>query len=171
MANAAARQRTVTDKTCPHGKAITRNVYPEIECLMCDTVIPRHTVAMTLYWGERAGGCGGGTGWTYFVDTYCMVCAVEDEEIQKLVKRHGVQSTWCQSCGRPLVLGTWYRPIQPYCSPLCYQRAKKGVKQEAVTCGCCGDTFMPKRSDSKYCSSKCRQKAYRGRAVENRADG
>lgn len=32
-----------------------------------------------------------------------------------------------------------------------------------VTCDCCGQGFKPKRRHygTKYCSSKCRQKAYR----------
>jgi hypothetical protein len=31
------------------------------------------------------------------------------------------------------------------------------------TCGTCGQTFTPTRSDGRYCSSACRQRAYRGR--------
>jgi len=31
------------------------------------------------------------------------------------------------------------------------------------TCVHCGDTFEPMRSDSRYCSNRCRQAAYRAR--------
>ena len=30
-----------------------------------------------------------------------------------------------------------------------------------TTCGECGKTFVPKRAGAKYCSSACKQKAYR----------
>ena len=32
-------------------------------------------------------------------------------------------------------------------------------------CAQCGEHFEPKRSDSRYCSSACRQKAYRERSA------
>lgn len=40
------------------------------------------------------------------------------------------------------------------------------ITQHNVTARCiiCNATFSPKRTDSKYCSSKCRQAAYRQRA-------
>lgn len=68
------------------------------------------------------------------------------------------------------------RPPQPwdgYCRP-CAHDAKKERKRELRRqlradrkCEACGDTFTPPRSDARYCSPACRQRAYRQRA-ENR---
>ena len=38
------------------------------------------------------------------------------------------------------------------------------------TCPVCRNPFVPRRSDAITCSSKCRQKAYRDRAVTDNAD-
>lgn len=35
------------------------------------------------------------------------------------------------------------------------------------SCGSCGRTFVARRSDARFCSSACRQKAYRYRNVEH----
>ena len=153
----------VTDKTIPTGKAITRNAYPKVKCDYCQDVIPPN-MAIFKFYAKCKDGLN--DGWCYDILRLCMTCAVEDDELKQAVDVCRVQSTFCNSCARPLALLRWYKKIQPYCSPLCYQRAKKGVKQAAEVCGCCGDAYMPKRSDSKYCSGKCRQKAYRYRAVE-----
>jgi hypothetical protein len=39
----------------------------------------------------------------------------------------------------------------------------KAVRQP-VACAMCGEKFKPKRSDAKYCSAACRQRAYVKRA-------
>ena len=45
------------------------------------------------------------------------------------------------------------------------QTAKKRLKKTkpSLICDCCGLVFTQTRSDSRYCSGKCRQKAYRQR--------
>ena len=45
------------------------------------------------------------------------------------------------------------------------QRRTLKAVTDTRDCDTCGDTFTPKRTDSKYCSSKCRQKAYRQRSI------
>ena len=40
-----------------------------------------------------------------------------------------------------------------------YYQINKTVRQ-SVACATCGKTFRPKRSDAKYCSAACRQRAY-----------
>jgi hypothetical protein len=41
---------------------------------------------------------------------------------------------------------------------------RRVVRQER-SCAVCGETFTPPRCDGRYCSSACRQRAYRGRKV------
>lgn len=71
---------------------------------------------------------------------------------------------WCDRCGRPF-LGALARR---YCSDACGEltrasRRDRSRDRDARACETCGDTFTPPRSDGRYCSSACRQKAYRRR--------
>ena len=40
---------------------------------------------------------------------------------------------------------------------------KRLEKRKNTECQQCGDTFTPDRSDAKYCSAACKQRAYRQR--------
>lgn len=79
--------------------------------------------------------------------------------------------TWfcCQVCGRE---GYATRP-RLYCTPRCqatatvgrlerYREARRSVDRSRC-CATCGEQFTPPRSDGRYCSPVCRQKAYRAR--------
>lgn len=48
------------------------------------------------------------------------------------------------------------------------RRAARERRRRTV-CTVCGDTFTPPRSDGRYCSAACRQKAYRRRARDGHA--
>ena len=72
----------------------------------------------------------------------------------------------CPGCGHPM--RTQYRPgpAQKVCSAACAQklyRARRKVTE--ATCATCGEVFAPTRRDAVYCSSPCRQRAYRRRAA------
>lgn len=41
------------------------------------------------------------------------------------------------------------------------QKYKRYFNRKDMVCPVCEKTFTPKRSDAKYCSNACRQKAYR----------
>ncbi len=52
------------------------------------------------------------------------------------------------------------------CSRRCSEQAareRKRAKREPRACEVCGDSFTPNRADARYCSSACRQDAYRKR--------
>ena len=78
----------------------------------------------------------------------------------------------CKGCGRE-----FYTQIETkkYCLySLCgnhgYQKELKQRQQESrknMVCPVCAKTFTPKRSDAKYCSNACRQKAYRDSVTDN----
>lgn len=64
------------------------------------------------------------------------------------------------------------RPPTPrtFCSENCrraFQRAKARAKRGTPERDCegCGERFTPTRSDARYCSPACKQRAYRGRAA------
>ena len=70
----------------------------------------------------------------------------------------------CQSRRHPR---TAHRSV--YCTPFCQRAARyaKGREARALEpreCEQCSETFEPTRSDARYCSSACRQRAYRQRA-------
>ena len=49
------------------------------------------------------------------------------------------------------------------------QRARRWQNRRDTICLECGKLFTPQRSDAKYCSSACRQKAYRSRKVSSQS--
>jgi hypothetical protein len=80
----------------------------------------------------------------------------------------------CLGCGAPLVR-PWkasycYRGSETaqdaVCSDRCYRRARRAYRQATrprQRCLVCEEWFRPERSDSRYCSPACRQRAYRQR--------
>jgi hypothetical protein len=53
-------------------------------------------------------------------------------------------------------------------------RARNKLRQPEAkpsTCEACGAQFMPKRSDTRYCSKACKQLGYRGRVRERTERG
>jgi hypothetical protein len=96
----------------------------------------------------------------------------------------------CYKCGKPVLCGedivvpwrswTRYKPRHAdcdgmtgwrriyHCSKACYWRqlrARRKAEREpiAVICEACGGRFEPPRRGARYCSSACRQDAYRQR--------
>jgi hypothetical protein len=60
--------------------------------------------------------------------------------------------------------------VRIFCSEQCRRatfRAQARAKRESTPrkCECCPVTFIPARADARYCSSTCRQRAYRERAA------
>lgn len=69
----------------------------------------------------------------------------------------------CAGCGRMVVhLPTW-RHDWVACSPRCRRRVYRGNVWGRSTCDGCGEAFDASRADARYCSSACRQRAYRQR--------
>lgn len=78
----------------------------------------------------------------------------------------------CPHCGRTVHQdGRWqYERCYFACSRLCAERAwsqayrdRHHAGRTPRACEVCEDTFTPPRSDGRYCSPSCRQKAYRAR--------
>ena len=83
-----------------------------------------------------------------------------------------VRSIICKGCERVYF-------TQVHCVKFCYhcqqgnvgamyvKRRKSLKKRENTVCKNCGNTFTPKRAGAVYCSSACRQKAYRERVADS----
>jgi hypothetical protein len=113
---------------------------------------------------------------------------------------HVVHASWlwrtlkwsgpCVTCGRPIretAEWTWkpwkHRRRRHYCCDRCRRAGESAYQAEIARqnraevrglsrpCVTCGEHFEPSRNDSQYCSSPCRQKAYRRRVtVDPRAE-
>jgi hypothetical protein len=78
----------------------------------------------------------------------------------------------CAGCDRP-VRDLHYRRIVT-CSDRCAARvvclearARRAENRGTLVCPVCNETFEPTRTDAKFCSGACRQRAYRHRVTDN----
>jgi len=83
-----------------------------------------------------------------------------------------VRKIICKGCGRDFYtqIETKKYCLYSLCGNRGYQNELKQRRQEArkdMVCPVCEKTFTPKRSDAKYCSNACRQKAYRNSVTDN----
>jgi hypothetical protein len=127
-------------------------------CAFCDADLPEvYRVRCRMC---PSGGTWRKTAWW----ALCAECA--DEEV--------TEDSWapCEGCGRPLVVIGWdyiYRKRRvccDYCRGLAVAREKRERRTDARagrTCGQCNEVIDASRNDARYCSSACRQKAYRQR--------
>ncbi|RAI01023.1 hypothetical protein DLJ53_17525 [Acuticoccus sediminis] len=76
------------------------------------------------------------------------------------LKLDDLPDEFCERCGTPIETHLSYRRFcSGRCKRMVYYREAHPV--EPRTCAGCGVTFLPRRSDAKYCSPKC------GNAVRN----
>jgi hypothetical protein len=103
-----------------------------------------------------------------------------DEEWKRKVRATHAEAE-CASCGRTCILDrdrkkfkkSWlkhYGERRTFCSQRCRVRHNNQKRSERLEekragteCQECGDTSTPDRSDAKYCSAACKQRAYRKR--------
>jgi hypothetical protein len=97
----------------------------------------------------------------------CDACVTEKE------LANATEDATCAGCGQRMKLSQYGRRMklryrQATCSNRCEQRERR--KRDRLSlwsiCAICKTTFRPKRrGDAKFCSSACRQRAYRSRSV------
>lgn len=75
----------------------------------------------------------------------------------------------CDGCGRPLSVDSYrVRRRVHTCSDYCYATALRLARpreREPIDCLTCGERIDARRSDTRYCSPACRQRAYRRRGM------
>jgi hypothetical protein len=80
----------------------------------------------------------------------------------------------CRQCGRPVLVaadyrgGHWRSPCcgDPSCrkaDKLAQARERRASRRPEALCQTCGQHFPPRRTGARFCSSACRQRAYRQR--------
>ena len=81
----------------------------------------------------------------------------------------------CAHCGRPVIRDTKHRvPMHIVCGDKCrvaFYNAQAGARRRERrqpakrVCPSCGEAFVPKRADVRYCHGACKQRAYRLRQI------
>lgn len=77
----------------------------------------------------------------------------------------------CLNCGRVIIRGANNRLQRITCSKVCstaLTRVSTGNAGSSQPCAGCGTAITTGRSDSKFCGSPCRQRAYRQRQATDR---
>lgn len=77
----------------------------------------------------------------------------------------------CPACDRPRFWAGSRTAPHPYCDPECQRAAMAARAREsravaraarpAQNCAHCGEFYVPSRSDSRYCSGRCRVAVHR----------
>ena len=94
----------------------------------------------------------------WWVTTACRKCAEQlwpewpSEESKRALK--------CCGCRRPVFHARRVRRSVVYCSDSCRLR-RVPVKHARVKCQTCGKRFVQKRTDARFCTSKCRVYGWR----------
>lgn len=80
-----------------------------------------------------------------------------------------MRPTPCAACGQPVIRNADPLLKRVTCSMACdsslsrSRNGRQGNQGSGRPCETCGERITTGRADSRYCSPKCRQKAYRQR--------
>ena len=81
----------------------------------------------------------------------------------------------CEGCGRPVYTEDDRRVRwRILCSDKCKQQvqvreARELRRLDPIPCELCAEVFEPSRSDARFCSVACKQKAYRRRVTDHKS--
>jgi hypothetical protein len=146
-----------------------------MRCEHCQREIPESGPVYRLSlspghpWATKSGLIEGKMHWEWdqLVQSVCDSCR-QDRDVE-LWRRDWRPAEPCRNCGRPVSHDTARKvPKHVVCSPDCRRavyaalaRARRSLPQ--AICQTCGKLFPPSRIDARFCSSPCRQRAYRQR--------
>jgi hypothetical protein len=151
----------------------------DLRCKECHQVIDRADVAIVgdEWQGEFSLNAYAVSRRSWFGGYYHAACLLDlplrpVRWLEKYLADGVPLETECAVCGRRVKPPRWIKRRDGgkvfYCSEGCAGGADaiaRRVEREARTCVVCGDEFTPGRSDGRYCSSACRQDAYRKRKL------
>lgn len=137
-------------------------------CVICETTIPDDVAGVQSHVtiSRRRNGRG-----QTLRRVICQTCASTyraeslDGRRRAGFSSQRVEQINCVVCGLPVLLPVDKRRKVDACSDLCRSRFYAVPVEAAVTqCEGCG-SGMTGRSDARFCSSACRQRAYRRRVA------
>jgi hypothetical protein len=125
-------------------------------------------------WRQRVDiGRGYFGGWRTAIVPVCERCFADNSE-----PLHVISCGPCDNCGRTVHDAAWrFSRRHRYCCEHCQfvdqsarlaaaaRRHRAEARGPSRPCAECGEPFEAKRGDARYCSSACRQKAYRKRGA------
>jgi hypothetical protein len=134
-------------------------------CTRCERALTATAVmvqaALADFWIDNGDGTSSPFGYRTRWAAVCEGCASPAEAAEAAL------TTSCSGCGLPLAT-TRNRSgrIVTVCSRACEQRIARKAKRLKKPCCCvCKVRFTSARRDARYCSSACRQWAYRLRTA------
>jgi len=141
--------------------AILRAVEAGDICGECfDWIPPDASVMVTSVSKEHVWELTGR--WMHKQVVICLDCA------RKSFTYDLAEQYQCQGCGREL--RQWQGRLTSRCCEACshlaklaHQKLTRRVHHDERRCECCGELFIPTRTDAVTCSSRCRQALYRSR--------
>jgi len=127
-----------------------------MKCSVCKTEMPDDAILCSL---------GGNWWWS----VACQPCTQQPRSYYDRItirwKRSFDEPKPCDSCGRLIAKPTnndFREDARRFCSGTCASRYYYKPKPLIwIPCQQCGETFQAKRSDAKYCSTRCRVAAHR----------
>jgi hypothetical protein len=146
------------------GQFSSRNARDPIRCVICSRQFTDDETVFLAYTRTQ------GAWWTRFQFLpRCEAHAHTDPPYRQA--RHYRDARPCEFCGRSLRRQIAVRPLaRLYCCERCRWRDgnrraawRKGGAKLATRCRQCSETFTPRRTDARFCSPACRQRAYRSR--------
>jgi hypothetical protein len=158
-----------TGKTAEEYRLTQRAAAAGEHCGLCDETFAESAV---IYRRSVVYPPSGGVfAWATVVAPACETCASLDH-IPYL------EPVPCQGCGRLVCNETSYRDRRRItCSERCATKAlyaeyrhRRAEARGTRVCPICNETFEPPRADAKFCSSPCRQKAYRRHVTDAEQD-
>jgi len=103
----------------------------------------------------------------------CELCAVETAHwtVLGLSGLHRLNLNMCRTCERRLNPPTRrvprtdrFEPVRPVVKAT--RRGRKSRAKANARCSGCAEPFRARHGNTRYCSTACRQRAYRARSVE-----
>jgi hypothetical protein len=76
---------------------------------------------------------------------------------------NGSRKLKCRRCSVKFWEAATVAEVTNYCIPCAIDRSDRKRPPTQAVCTVCGESFVAKRSDAKYCRNVCRQSAYRQR--------
>ena len=138
--------------TTGRGNSVVPRPPVTLWCPFCGKDIAPTATSCFLPGGELAfGQDDSGKAFKTFVYHGCREC-IGTRDLAWGDKRRGP----CEACGRPVVGG---RVCSRGCEGYVYRTLRR--RAAVATCRSCGASYHPKRSDARYCSAACKQKAWR----------
>jgi hypothetical protein len=162
--------RAMSRMTAPSGvHASNRDIAPMV-CETCERPIAGPVYFARKYGTPLCGDCAVELSWQRYLKA-CEMLEREPDDREEYVARAGglPSASRCEVCDREVAWLIWRQVRIVVCSSACdreRRNARRRVAPSEKFCESCGERFVPKRSDARTCSARCRKRLSRMPARE-----